>query len=434
MDKQQSKDWKTRINKMLQALRLLAEDNSPATVAEKLGIKHPENLYRLLKLFREVDFPFMSQIVAAVRKEKLLEKSKWDWARKARESKIRRAEQGFFMGTRPTGYRMLDGKLIEIKDELKKIDGVLHDFRVEYKDPAQLAKKYDLPLSTVHRILENPVYKGEFDFLGKTYKGHWKPRITPEEFDEIQSMRHGPPGGYRLSKLLYRWKDDKWVGKPGAKELAKTIVEMRLQQKSGKAIAKELKIGRKVVYTVLKDRRITGTDEFESLIDKDLWEAAQKVHVPTYQELEQKRSRERKQQIMAHVPAYRWEIREKIGLSKAIINNLVVELKKDVLKERADGLLQKAWEPFPDTVLTTRLRSKSKRIKKILELLHTEKKMKLVELQRKTGFSEPCVQMHISRLRRMGVVERQDYWGYQIKDNWVKYIAKWLSQPHIAKL
>lgn len=434
MDKQQLKDWKTRMNKMLQALRLLAEGNSPVTVAEKLGIKHTENLYRLLKLFRETDFPFMSQIVDAVKKEGLLEKSKWDWVQKARESKIRRAEQGFFMGTRATGYRILNGRLIEIKGEISRVDSVLYGFRVLGKTADKLAKDFKFPLSTVHSILRNPVYKGEFIFLGQTYKGNWKPRITPEEYDEIQSMLHGPKGGSRLSKVLYRWKDGRWAARPGAKELALKILEQRLEQKSTLAIAADLKVSRTVVDRVLKDRRVTGNSDFEQLVDPKKWEEAQKVHVPGMWELEIERTKQRRQLIMKCMPAFGWELRKKLGLSKTVVNSLTHALKREGwLKERHDGLLQKNWEPFPDKVLATQRESQTKRIKKSLEFLSMEK-MTLVELNRRTGFPEPTVRQLFSRLRRMGVVKRQDYRGYRITNDWIRHVKKWLSQPHIANM
>lgn len=444
MNKKHSKDWKTRMNRMLQALRFLAEDPSVGNAAKRLRMRK-ENLYRYLKEFRTVDFPTMSHIVDAVRNERLLEKGRGDLAQRIMQTRIRRAEQGYFMGTHSVGYKILDGKLIEVEEELKRVKGVLNGFKEEYKEPAQLAREFNFPLSTVHRILSNPVYKGEFVFLGKPYKGNWKPLITPKDYDEIQSMLHAPKGGSRLSRLLYKWKGGRWVARPGAKEVANKMLDKRLEEKSSAAIAKELKISRTVVDRVLKDRRITGKiidsngncvdSGFEQLADIDKWEKAQKVHVPTFQELEMKRSRQRKQEIMTHVPAYRWEVRERMKLSKNIINTLISDLKRaGMLKEKADGLLTKAWENFPEKVLTTRIRSESKRIKKILELLNAEKKMTLVELRQKTGFSEPCVQKHISRLRRMGVVERQDYRGYRIRDNWVEHVAKWLSQPHISNL
>lgn len=123
-----------------------------------------------------------------------------------------------------------------------------------------------------------------------------------------------------------------------------------------------------------------------------------------------------------------------MGLTKVVANTLIEDLKKDMLKERDDGLLARAWEPFPKIVLSKRRRPESKRIKKILELLYTEKKITLVALRQKTGFPEPTIQTHISRLRKMGVIERPDYWGYRIRDDWVEKVATWLSQPHIANL
>jgi len=434
VENQHSKDWKTRMTRRIEALRMLAAGHSPTDVAGKFYKGHEENLRRDLKEFRSVDYPAMCAYVNMVITEKLLEKGGTTWLEKAKQSKIRRAEQGLFMGTRPTGYRILDGRLIQIKGEISRVDRVLYGFRVLGKTADQLADEFKFPLSTVHRILRNPVYKGEFVFLGKSYKGNWKPRITMEEYDEIQSMLHAPTGGSRLSKVLYRWKDGKWVARPGAKELASKIVQKRLEQKSGATIAGELEISRSVVDKVLKDRRVTGDSDFEQLVPRQIWDEAQKKHVPTFQEFEEERSRQRKQQIMSQLPAYRWEIREKLGLSKIVVNSLIEDLKEDMIQERADGLLARAWEIFPEKVLAKRHKGATKAVKKVLEVLQSEGKMTRGDLIKKTGFSEPYIQMLLTRMRRMGVIERQDYWGYGIRDEWVKHVANWLSQPHIAKL
>ena len=45
----------------------------------------------------------------------------------------------------------------------------------------------------IHRILQNPIYCGEFIWLGKRYHGSHQPLITREIFDQVQAVLHRKP-------------------------------------------------------------------------------------------------------------------------------------------------------------------------------------------------------------------------------------------------
>jgi DNA invertase Pin-like site-specific DNA recombinase len=47
--------------------------------------------------------------------------------------------------------------------------------------------------SDVHRILQNPIYYGEFVWLGKRYQGSHEPLITPEIFEQVQAILRRRP-------------------------------------------------------------------------------------------------------------------------------------------------------------------------------------------------------------------------------------------------
>jgi DNA invertase Pin-like site-specific DNA recombinase len=48
-----------------------------------------------------------------------------------------------------------------------------------------------VPKSTVHKILRNRIYSGDFDFDGTTYKGNYEPIVSRELWERVQSVLTG---------------------------------------------------------------------------------------------------------------------------------------------------------------------------------------------------------------------------------------------------
>jgi DNA invertase Pin-like site-specific DNA recombinase len=48
-----------------------------------------------------------------------------------------------------------------------------------------------VPKSTVHKILRNRIYSGDFDFDGVTYKGNYEPIVSRELWEQVQSVLGG---------------------------------------------------------------------------------------------------------------------------------------------------------------------------------------------------------------------------------------------------
>jgi hypothetical protein len=48
-----------------------------------------------------------------------------------------------------------------------------------------------VPTSTVHKILRNRIYCGDFDFDGTTYRGTYEPIVTRELWEEVQAILDG---------------------------------------------------------------------------------------------------------------------------------------------------------------------------------------------------------------------------------------------------
>lgn len=449
------KDWKTHMSLMVEFLRRRQKGEE---------FRDP-NVLHSLKKFREIDLPFMKDILDKVGREGLLEKRNGpSSAEKAKLSKLDRAKQGFVMGRAPYGGRVVKGGLFRVLGEFEKRERLFLGFLKEKKGIDQLANEAKISRATVRSILRDPLSKGEYYYDGifcGSPRGDWVAQVTPEQFDEVQSMLNAPPGRYRLSKHFYFWKAGNWLAKPNTKEIAKFIFKTRIEKKSSdevisQALAKEgveingtilkVKISGTIIGHVIHDRRVTGKiivdgekkdSGFERLIDEETWEKAQKIHVPHYSEVKKDRAKELKAEILAFLPAYRWELRMKFGFSLTTSTRLVDNLKEEkLLEERDDGLLKNRTlkTSYPETVLATNHISETRKIKAILKLLYDMKGADHKDLLLAVGCSSPQLQKLRDKLKKMGVLERTSHHHYKISDNWVERVGNWLSQPHIAKL
>jgi DNA-binding MarR family transcriptional regulator/DNA invertase Pin-like site-specific DNA recombinase len=396
---------------ILDALRLLAEGKSITDVAGTLR-KDRSNLSRTLKKFREQDYPKLCAFLDAIRKESLLEKSSLkERKQKALDARILEVEKGHYYGPPVFGFTIKHGKLAENEDS-KKVERVLRGL-LAGKRPMEVAKENDLSLNQVYRIRSNRIYMGEFVFMGRTYRGNWKPLITAEEWNDLQ--RRIGPGGRLL--VGYEWRDGKRVLKQGAREMFQEIFRMRLSKEPCKKIGERMGLPRQAVEKIIKDSRITGRMEvdgklvdsgFEAAVDEEMWKAAQKIRAQTRAERRAEESRELRQRIMGLMPAFRWELVEKTKASESSIEHNVQRLKKEkMLKQREDGLLQKAWEPFPEKHVETARKSWSAKRRRILELLNAEGPLTPAEIAHKTGINYRSVLWNVRKLISEGFVSKE---------------------------
>lgn len=121
---------------------------------------------------------------------------------------LEKAGQGIWPSSAPLGYRNVvraDGKrIIEVDPEKGPLIAKMFDRYargdVSVKDLAGWAKKQgltyrrshaELPVSSVHRLLCNLIYTGDFIWDGKTYKGTHTPLITRETWERVQEKLEG---------------------------------------------------------------------------------------------------------------------------------------------------------------------------------------------------------------------------------------------------
>jgi len=126
----------------------------------------------------------------------------------ARKGQLEKAEQGVWPTKAPLGYRNITGtdgrKTIEADPEVASIVSKLFSWYAtgehSLKDVTRLARAEGLvykksgnkvPVSTVHTILRNRIYTGQFDWNGKRYEGKHEPLVTIDLWERVQGVMDG---------------------------------------------------------------------------------------------------------------------------------------------------------------------------------------------------------------------------------------------------
>ena len=126
----------------------------------------------------------------------------------AKKGMLEKARQGIWPARAPYGYRNVvrgDGKkVVEVDPVLgPKVKLLFEEYATGQFSIKVVAKRArhnglcypssgaTLPRSTIHQILQNPFYMGEYDWHEVRYKGIHAPLITPELFDKVQDIMSG---------------------------------------------------------------------------------------------------------------------------------------------------------------------------------------------------------------------------------------------------
>ena len=121
---------------------------------------------------------------------------------------VEKARQGIWPSRSPLGYRNLqraDGKRIIEQDpdlaplvrrvfewystgeySLKTLTKKAKDEGLSFRKSGQ-----PLPRTTIHQMIQNPLYIGEFEWDGVRYQGIHEPIVSRELFDRVQELLHG---------------------------------------------------------------------------------------------------------------------------------------------------------------------------------------------------------------------------------------------------
>ena len=121
-----------------------------------------------------------------------------------KKGKLEKAEQGFYPTTAPLGYLNVkrgDKHTIEPDPSAAPIIKRLFQWYAtgNYSIDKVAQKAYDEGLrskrsknkiykGTIHKLLQNPTYHGEFIFKGTLYEGNYEPLISKDLFDRVQTV------------------------------------------------------------------------------------------------------------------------------------------------------------------------------------------------------------------------------------------------------
>jgi hypothetical protein len=146
-----------------------------------------------------------------------------------RKGMLEKARQGLWPSYAPLGYLNVDGangkRTISPDPNLAPaIARLFQQYATgthSLKSVAKLAQSDGLryrksgdaiPTSTIHKILRNRIYTGDFDFDGVTYTGTYEPVVSKELWNRVQHPRrpwfekHAPSkGAVRIQRAAHVW-------------------------------------------------------------------------------------------------------------------------------------------------------------------------------------------------------------------------------------
>ena len=134
---------------------------------------------------------------------------------------LEKAEQGIYPTVAPLGYRNIGGrdgkKTIEPDPDTAPLVTRLFEWyasgNYSLKEVTTMARAAGLAFrksgttvtkSTVHKMLTNPLYYGDFDWMGKRYQGMHEPLISKELFTRVQEVLT-EKGQHRSHQQKHRW-------------------------------------------------------------------------------------------------------------------------------------------------------------------------------------------------------------------------------------
>src|SRR5262249_3527072 len=125
---------------------------------------------------------------------------------------LEKAEQGLWPSFAPLGYLNVDRRIVPdpaIAPIIRSIFDWYATGEYSLTRVTKMAKAAGMvfrnsggpvPKATLHKILHNRIYTGDFDFNGKRYRGRYEPIITHELYQRVQEMLQRRLGRRRRQK------------------------------------------------------------------------------------------------------------------------------------------------------------------------------------------------------------------------------------------
>ena len=98
---------------------------------------------------------------------------------------IKKASQGELMSRAPFGYKIENKKLVPAQN-FKEIEEIFEEFLEKEMTLNKLAKKHNLSVNGLKKILSNFTYIGKIKFNNQIFKGNHSPIISSILFNKVQ--------------------------------------------------------------------------------------------------------------------------------------------------------------------------------------------------------------------------------------------------------
>jgi len=117
--------------------------------------------------------------------KKEIEKLK-SFREKQRKGMVDKAIKGSLMSRAPFGYKIIDKKLVPAENS-REVEEIFHEFLDENISLTQLAKKHNLSVNGLKKILTNFTYIGKIKFDSKIHQGTHQTLISSTLFNHVQN-------------------------------------------------------------------------------------------------------------------------------------------------------------------------------------------------------------------------------------------------------
>ena len=99
---------------------------------------------------------------------------------------VKKAILGRVMSRAPFGYRIEKGNLVPAENYLE-VEEIFEDFLENKISLRKLARKHNLSVNGLKKILTNFTYIGKIKFNNQIYEGNHKPILSSTLFNHVQN-------------------------------------------------------------------------------------------------------------------------------------------------------------------------------------------------------------------------------------------------------
>ncbi|MEK6906603.1 MAG: recombinase family protein [Nanoarchaeota archaeon] len=103
-----------------------------------------------------------------------------------KEGMVKRASQGGLMSRSPFGYKIENKKLVPAENH-KEIEEIFEEFLNQNISLRNLAKKHNLSVNGLKKILKNFTYIGKIKFNNQVHNGNHQAIISSTLFNHVQN-------------------------------------------------------------------------------------------------------------------------------------------------------------------------------------------------------------------------------------------------------